>query len=225
MTEDLALSGDFDQEIDADGSWLLNRIDEVIKEARERKDAFVALNFCMQLKSVIKTSGLGLAKLLYLIYHYWDEFGMEDEFEDVVYSHVGVHRHTVDRYIRVWGMYAEGKVPQQFADEIRQKNIRDQIPIANALVQGYDIEQKDWENLAAAPDYNSVSQIIMEDVKGKEPRKSALHITIDGMGVMWVKKGDEPRQLVGTLEIHSESEIVKMAIQRIMKNAGIVERI
>jgi hypothetical protein len=223
--DELLMIGQFDQEIDVDDGWLLEKIDNIIQEALARKDVYIALNSCKTLKSIIKTSGIGLSKLLYLIYHYWDEFGVEDEFEDIVFEYVGLHRHTVERYVRVWGMYAEHKVPKQFMAEIQKKNIKDQIPIANALVQGYTISQENWEALAEAPDYNTVAQIIMEDVKQQESRKSSLKIYVDERGTIWVKKGEAPRKFVGSLEIHSDEEIVKMAIQRIIKNTGMLERL
>lgn len=223
--DELLMIGQFDQEIDVDDGWLLEKIDNIIQEALAQKDVYIALNSCKTLKSIIKTSGIGLSKLLYLIYHYWDEFGVEDEFEDIVFEYVGLHRHTVERYVRVWGMYAESKVPARFVQEIQKKNIKDQIPIANALVQGYTITPANWEALADAPDYNTVAQIIMEDVKQQESRKSSLKIYVDDRGTIWAKKGDEPRKFVGSLEIHSDEEIVKMAIQRIIKNTGMLERI
>ena len=223
--DELLMIGQFDQEIDVDDGWLLEKIDNIIQEALAKKDVYIALNSCKTLKSIIKTSGIGLSKLLYLIYHYWDEFGVEDEFEDIVFEYVGLHRHTVERYVRVWGMYAEHKVPKQFMAEIQKKNIKDQIPIANALVQGYTISQENWEALVEAPDYNTVAQIIMEDVKQQESRKSSLKIYVDERGTIWAKKGEAPRKFVGSLEIHSDEEIVKMAIQRIIKNTGMLERI
>jgi len=225
-TDDLlTISGDFDQDLADNDDWLLHKVDEVIERARTEHNAYIALDNCKMLKSIIKTSGLGLAKLLYLIYHYWDEFGIEDNFEDVVYEYVGVHSHTVNRYVRVWGMHAENRVPEEYKQDILGKNIRDQIPIANALVQGYEITKEDWKNLAEAPDYNAVSQIILEDVKESPGRKSALHIFLDGMGTIWAKKGDEPKKFVGSLEIHSDEESVKQSIQRIIKNTGILEKI
>lgn len=228
MTEDaneLLIIGQFDQEIDTDDNWLLDKIETIINESLSKHDVHIALNSCKTLKSIIKTSGIGLAKLLYLIYYHWDDFGMEDAFEDVVFEYVGLHRHTVERYVRVWGMYAEDKVPKQFVQKIMHRNIKDQIPIANALVQGYSITPETWEDLAEAPDYNTVSQIILTDVKQAEPRKSSMKIFLDNQGTIWVKKGRESRKFVGSLDTHSDEEIVKMAIQRIIKGSGMLEYI
>lgn len=223
--DELLTIGQFDQEIDTNDDWLLEKIDAIINEALHKQDVFVALNSCKTLKSIIKTSGIGLSKLLYLIYYYWDEFGIDDKFDDVVFEYVGLHRHTVERYVKVWGMYAENKIPEEFIKEIQKKNIKDQIPIANALAQGYIISQGNWEELAEAPDYSTVAQIIMEDVKQAEPRKSSLKISIDERGTIWAKKGNESRKFVGSLEIYSDEEIVKMAVQRIIKNSGMLEHL
>lgn len=222
---ELLIIGQFDQDIDADDNWLLEKIDKVIDESLSKHDVYIALNTCKTLKSIIKTSGIGLAKLLYLTYYHWDEFGMTDEFDEIVFDYVGLHRHTVDRYVRVWGMYAEDKIPKEFVQKIMHRNIKDQIPIANALVQGYSIPRETWEDLADAPDYNTVSQIIMEDVKQAEPRRNAMKLFLDERGTIWVKKGSEARKFVGSLETHSDEDIVKMAIQRIIRGSGMLEHI
>lgn len=224
-SDELLNIGQFDQEIDTDDNWLLDKIDNIIHESLEKKDVFIALNSCRTLKTIIKTSGIGLAKLLYLIYSYWEDFGVEDEFEDVVFDYVGLHRHTVDRYVRVWGMYAESKIPAQFACEIQKKNIKDQIPIANALVQGYTITNDNWGLLVEAPDYHAVAQIILEDVKGLQPRKNTIRMYLDERGTIWAKRGDEPRKFVGSLEIHSDEDVVKIVIQRIIRETGMLERL
>ena len=226
MSNDLLdITSDFDQELVTGDDWLLNKIDRVIEQAIAEHNAYIALDTCKSLKSIIKTSGLGLAKLLYLIYSNWSEFQIQEDFEEVVYEYTGLHKHTVSRYTRVWAMYAENRVPEEYKQEILEKNIRDQIPIANALMQGYEITKADWKNLAEAPDYNAVSQVILEDVKEKPYRSNALRLVIDRMGTIWAKRGDEPRRFVGSLEINSDEPAVQQAIQRILKNTGILESI
>lgn len=221
-SDELMLITPFDQSIENDDLSILDRIDEILKEAIEKKNAYIALNACKSLIQVTKISGLGLAKILYFIYMNWDEFGIEDEFEDVVYEYIGLHKYTVNRYVRVWGMHQEKKIPEKFEKEILQRNIKDQIPIATAIKQGYVIEEEDWSKLANASDFQEVSQIVREDIKGKERRKGTLQIFIDSMGSIWaIKEGW--RKFVGSLEIKDEDEMVQQAIQRIISNSGIRE--
>ena len=171
---------------------------------------------------VSKTSGLGLAKILYYIYTDWEDFGIEDKFEDIVYEYVGLHKYTVHKYVRVWAMHQENRIPAKYEQEIMQRNIKEQIPIANALVQGYDINEDNWEKLSNASDFNEVARIVREDIKNKEPSIDALRLRLDNMGAIWAYKAGEKR-LVGALNVKDADEIVKQAVQRIINNCGIME--
>jgi hypothetical protein len=221
-TDELLIVTSFDQSIDTEDLSILDRIDKVLATAIETKNAYIALNACKELVQVSKISGLGLAKMLYSIFSKWDEFGIEDKFEDIVYEYVGLHKYTVQKYVRVWAMHQENRIPEKYEKEILQRNIKEQIPIANALVQGYKIEDDDWERLSNASDFTEVAKIVREDIKGKEPSIDALRLRIDNMGGIWAYKADK-KKLAGALNIRDENEIVKQAIQRIINNCGIME--
>lgn len=220
-TDELLIVTSFDQSIGTDLS-ILDRIDKILDEAVKQKNAYIALNACKELVQVSKISGLGLAKMLYYVYNKWDEFEIDDAFENIVYEYVGLHKYTVHKYVRVWAMHQENKIPAQFEKEIMQRNIKDQIPIANALVQGYKIDDEQWDQLSNASDFNEVAKIVREDIKGKEPSIDMLRLHIGAMGDIWATKGGQ-RRLVGALNIRDEDEIVKQAIQRIINNCGILE--
>ena len=211
------------QSIDNEDLSILERIDKILDKAVAEKNAYIALDACKSLVQVTKISGLGLAKILYLTFSHWDEFGINDNFEDVVYEYIGLHKYTVSHYVRVWGMHQENKIPEKYEKDILQRNIRDQIPIATALKQGYEIEDKQWDRLVNAADFQEVSQIVREDIKKKERKKGLLQIFIDDMGTLYATK-EGKRRFVGTLQIKDEDEIVQQAIQRIIYNSGIRER-
>jgi hypothetical protein len=160
--------------------------------------------------------------MLYHIYSKWDEFEINDAFEDIVYEYVGLHKYTVQKYVRVWAMHQENKIPEKYEQDILQRNIKEQIPIANALVQGYKIDDEHWDKLVDASDFTEVAKIVREDIKGKEPSIDALRLRIDNMGAIWAYKAEKKR-LVGALNVRDEDEIVKQAIQRIINNCGIME--
>ena|SRR3989337_1568787 len=220
--DDLMIVTSFDQSLDTEDLSILDRIDKILAEAVKQKDAYIALNACKTLVQVSKTSGLGLAKILYYIYTDWEDFGIEDKFEDIVYEYVGLHKYTVHKYVRVWAMHQENRIPAKYEQDIMQRNIKEQIPIANALVQGYDINEDNWEKLSNASDFNEVARIVREDIKNKEPSIDALRLRLDNMGAIWAYKAGEKR-LVGALNIKDADEIVKQAVQRIINNCGIME--
>lgn len=222
MDDDVLLLTGLDQSINTDNDWALRRIEEIIEKSVAEHNAYMALDACKSLVQISKISGLALAKALYLVAQNWEKYEVEDEFEDVAYTYIGLHPHTITRYLSLWKMYDKNLIPEKYAGEIQQHNVKAQIPIALALEQGYEIEDDDWKRLANAPDLNTVSKILREDVKGKPPRKGSLQLFIDDVGSLWAYYDDE-RSFVGSLEVDSDEDSVKKSIERIIKNAGILE--
>ena len=220
---DLLLIGDLDQAIQTDNDWIEKKIDEIIKESIKKKDAFIALNAGRTLISVAKLSSYGLAKLLYYTKKNWHRYKVKETFEEIAYDHVGIAPENIDRYIRVWSMFDNAIIPQNHVEEIRQRNIKDLIPLANALHQGYEVEAEEWDKLVDAPDYNTFAKVVREDIKGKEPRKGALAIYLDHQGTLWAYQ-DNDRKFVGSLEVKDDSEVVQRAIDRLTKNAGVLRQ-
>ena len=222
MSDDTLLLFDgLDQSIATDHDWALKRVEEIIQQSVVSRDAYVALNACKSLIQVSKISGLSLAKALYLVKSNWSNYDIEDEFEDVAYSYIGLHPHTVNRYCTLWRAYDKNLIPENVREEIQQQNVKQQIPIAMALEQGYEISDEIWQKLSDAPDLSSVSKILREDVKGQEPRKGSLQLSIDHVGTIWAF-AEGNRYFVGSLEIDSEDEFIQKSIERIKKGAGIL---
>ncbi len=218
--DELMLLSNLDQSLATDNNWVLERVEQIIQEAIQEKDAHKALNLCKTLREISQLSGLGLAKALYLIFINWDNFGIEDNFEAVAYEYLGLHKITVTNYVRIWSMFEDKIVPEDVAEALMQHNIKDLVPIANTIAQGYEIEEHDWEELAEAPDYSTV-QIITRDIKGQPPRKNSLQLFLNPAGEIWAYQ-QEQRYLIGYLEIDSNKETVQKAIERIKKAAGIM---
>jgi hypothetical protein len=211
-----------DQPLDIDDKEILQKAENVIQEAIEQQNAYIALNVCRELVGVGKLSGMALAKILYSIKDSWESFDIDDWFEDVVYEYIGLHQTTVTRYVRVWEMYAEEKIPKKFEEKIQQRNIKEQIPIANAIAQGCEIDDDDWKELADAPDLSTVLRVV-RDISGKPPRKSSLQIYLDRDGSLWAYQENQ-KGFVGSLEVDDKEELVKKAIERLVKNSGVMKR-
>lgn len=223
MNDDtLMIIGSLDQPIQTDDGWALNRIDEIIERSVQEHNAYIALNAGQQLRSIIKTSGLSLAKLLFLMKKNWDQYDMADEFNDVAYEYIGIEKVTVDRYIDVWNMLTNNSIPEQFREGIQQRNIKDNIPIAHAL-EDHEISDDIWQKLVEAPDINTVSKIIREEVTHQPPKKGSLQLYMDRTGTIWAFYNDE-RYFVGSLEVDADEEAVQKAIKRIISGGGILEQ-
>lgn len=184
---------------------VLRKVDTAIAEA-ENVDQ--ALDIVHQLYIIQELSGLALAKSIY---------GIEKRFKvdrEYIYQKLGKHKHTIDRYIRIWAMFAEGYVPDKYYDAIQDRNIKDLVPIGNAIEQGYDITQDQWRKLAEAPDFNTVSKIVREEIKQEEPRKSLLQIHWKPNGDLWAYQGDESAML-GYLIRDEHNPLAKKALARL----------
>ena len=222
MNDEIILLNGLDQSLPSDDNWILDKVDEIIAESLEKKDAYYALNSCRALKQIAQLSGIALAKFFYLIREHWDEYEIGDDFDDVAFDYVGVHKQTVDKYVRVWEMHTKHLIPEEFAEDIRKRNIKDQIPIANAIAGGYEISEDAWEELVEAPDFTTLSAEIRK-IKGREPSKSALLIFISDDGTLTAQQEGE-MEFVGYLNTDDAGLIAEKAIQRILKSSGVMEK-
>jgi hypothetical protein len=222
MTDELLVLNGLDQSLPVDDNLMLQRVDEIMDESLREKDPYIALNFGKSLIIVSQLSGIGLAKLFYQMKENWDAYERKDDFDEIAYDYVGRTKGTVDRYVRVWKMYEQNLIPKNLSEEIRQKNIKEQIPIANLLAQGYEPDGEEWQELADAPDHASISAKIRE-ITGAEPRKSAILIFMSENGELSAQQEGET-QFVGYLDINDAGDIAEKAIQRLLKSAGVLLR-
>ena len=223
MNDELLLVGSLDQPLQIDNGWMLDRVDEIIAQSIQEKNAYIALNFGKLLRQAAQVSGLGLAKLLHTIKQNWSNYDIDESFDDIAYVHIGIHKTTVSNYVEVWQMFYGGHVPKEIEPEIKQRNIKDMIPIAKAIKQGYEIDDKDWQNLADAPDHYTLARIVQEEIREEPRRKSSLMLFEDEIGSLWAWKNNQ-KLFVGSLEVNSDEEIVQQAIERIRKGAGVMKR-
>lgn len=218
--QNLEITTSLDQSLITEDQVIFQEVDERITDAIKQRNADLAFVFCKQRLIHIKRESLYLAKALWMISKSWDIFQLGDDFIPTANDYLGLHPHTIERYVKIWEMLTN-YVPAQFKDDIQQKNINSLIPIANALAAGYEVEEDVWKRLAEAPDNREISSIVREEVTGKEPRKNNLTLKVDIRGSIWAytKSGVF---FVGSLEIEDENEFVKKSIERIIANSGML---
>ena len=224
MSDELMLSGSLDQSLKTDSDWIFKQIDKKIQESVEQRSSIIALNICRELKAVGQVAGLGLAKTLYQIKQNWGNYDdVGDNFEDTISDYAGINITTIDRYLKVWTMKENGIVPTELEKDIFDRNIKEIIPIANTIDQGYEIDKDEWGELAIAPDLNTVSSIC-RDIKGQPPRKSALQIVMDRDGTLNAIQAGQVEH-VGFLNVQEyENAIAQKAIARLVSSGGIIKR-
>lgn len=201
---------------------LSDRVDKLLSDAVKQGDADQAFQICNDLRELQHRAGLALAKVLWTIWKNWKEFGIEEDFFDNSALRSGIHRHTVERYVRIYDMIINS-VPNELVDRVQKFNIRDLSPVANAINQGYEIEDKTWDKIANSLDTREIAKIVREDVKGVEPRSNTISLWMDRDGSLWAFNNDQ-RYFVGSLELSSDDEIIQKAINRIVSNTGITKQ-
>lgn len=220
MDKELEITTSLDQAIRVEHQDILDEVEHGITEAVQSKDVDLAFHFCQRMIGEMKRSGIGLAKALWMINKNWALFGIGDDFEPTAQYHLGLHPHTIERYVKVWEMLTN-YVPLDLKGEIQNKNIRSLIPIANAVAGGYEIEEDTWEKLADAPDFTEISKIVREEVTKKPARRNNLTLKMDKDGSLWAYTNSGVF-FVGSLETKDSNEFVRKAVDRIVVNSGIL---
>jgi hypothetical protein len=203
---------------------LFDRIDTVLAQSLEEKDPAIALSVGKGLLGVVRLGGLGLAKLLHGVNSRWKDYEYSGTIYALAEDELGIlAKATIKRYIAVWEMITGGYIPKDVLDEVKVKPMRQLVPMASLITQGFDVSTKDWVRLAHAADAGEVAEIVRE-IKGKPPKKQSMKIVLEEDGTLhcW---NDGQIYDIGMLRVENETdEIVAKAIERIVNNSGIVRR-
>ena len=223
MNDDLILFGSgLDQSLptEKDFSWLKDEVDNRLSNAIQSGDLDAAGDLVEGLVKVTKASGKELAKVLYTLNTNWNVFNTDEAFLEWAYLRSGLHRHTIERYVKVEELFSGESVPEDIKPFLAEKNLAELFPIANMVDQGYEPDSDQWKDIILQPDESSIRNKVRE-IKEQEPRKTALILKIDDMGSIWaIKEG--VRKFIGSLELSDEDEVVQKAIKRIITNSGIL---
>lgn len=222
-TDIIEITTSLDQPLPISVQAALVDVDTLIENARKASDPEIILQELEKRVGQIRISGMALCKLLFKSRELWHELTHQDDFDEVVAERVGLSATTVDRYATTWAMHENKLMPPKIADEILQKPLRVQIPVAKMLEQGYTPTKSQWRQLATAPDLSTTAAVI-RDIKGVPPRQNSLMIFIDKKGNITATENDEIVD-VGFLFFNDmDNEIVTHAIKRIINDARMIEK-
>lgn len=187
------------------------------------KDAEGAIGIIDFFSVVAEISGMELAYALHFLNKHWESgFEMTTNFEDYIFERTGKSKYTVRKYIRVWELFETRKIPKDLEEEFRNRNIKELIPIAQAVYEDYSINDSTWRKLRQAPDHASIQKIVREQVKEVPARSNALTIYLERDGTIKAQKGERNPVFVGYLDTKSTDPAVVSAIERIKK--GMIEQ-
>ena len=198
-------------------------MDLVLENLNKDNDLQAVDNALHVLLGMHRLSVFAIAKLVWGTKKWWIDREWDEESGDTFEDHFdathNLKRLQLDRYVMVWDHRDE--MPK----EIHTRPLKDQIAIAQALSQGFNISKEDWKKLVQAAN-NSEILGILRKVKGKPPRKSYLNIRMERDGSVYGWDSDGGRHYLGFLNIKEENddEYIKKGISRITKNSGIDRR-
>jgi hypothetical protein len=224
MSDQLILFGDgMDQSLPTvrEFDWVAKQVTKRMEEAIQNRDLGKATELVQELIKIAKVSGRELARVLYQLESNWAVFDSKETFEEWADRESGLHPHTIERYVRVESLLTSAAIPEQVRSELSDRNLAELFPLANMIEQGYELTLKDWDKVLIQPDESSIRAVVRE-IKGQEPRSTALILSMDHSGSLWVTKDGE-RKFVGSLELEEDSPIVRQAIERITRNSGILK--
>jgi len=221
IENDTEIVSSLDQPMRYDPNPVLEDIGNFYNQAKNDGNLEAIIQRAQALIGNFRASGLGLAKLLYLLNRDWLSFKVDDEFSDTIFATLGIGKVTIDRYIAVWKLFAENYVPASMAESLKLKPMKSLIPIAKTLEQGYDITQTEWQSLMDSPD-DSTIRGILRDLKGEPLRKGGMILVLKREGDI-VATMNGQTVTVGYLYVDQTGDITEKSIERIVNGSGILK--
>jgi hypothetical protein len=199
---------------------LFSVVDQVVQNAVQEGDLYIALNAAATLRKWGQVTGLALAKLLYKLKVRWSEFFTDDDFVDAAASTVGISVQTVRKYTDIWEFVILGS-PTDLMDKFMGMPVETLWLIAPASKSG-DLDEDHWSALAKSENKNDVRDKI-RSIRGiVTSASSALVIMLNREGFLMAKRGeDEPREF-GYFDLKTEDVAAGQAIERICNAAGVI---
>lgn len=203
----------------------MSSIDNELIRLHDTGDTIRATRLLDGLDDVDNVAGHAKAKFLWGYSEWWRENKPDEDFADHIDStSKRTRKITVKRYVATWRHVENHDIPKAVA----VRPMRELIPIAAVLSQGYEIGIREWRKIELCSNEGELREVLRQ-IKGKPAKKGAtvLHLERDGTMTLWVTdKTTEQvsRKFIGFLNIkdaESDPDIAKV-IEKI-KAIGIIE--
>lgn len=196
--------------------------DSIIAKTRELQDPYYAFEALRQFDTLRNLVGIAKAKVLHFLNKYWVEFQIQTPFLETISAYSGLsNTEVIKRYIKIWDMFENGSVPEQFIDGLKAKPINELTPIMGALQAGYKLDEDNWEQVSELRGNHAISNYLRENVKKTEPRVQAIVYTLDKIDGMLYATTNGTRHRIGRLVLTGQEEQGKRAIARLIENMHI----
>lgn len=197
----------------------LDAVDQVIINLHDTGDINQVMGVLNGLDNVESVTGHAKAKLLWASSEWYKQNIPGESFADHVTSTTEMKKVTVDRYVATWRYVEDLTIPK----EIAERPMRDLVPIAMTLKQGYDISKEQWRKIKLSTNDGELRDVLRQ-VKGKAERKGAKVIKMSRDGSLYGWKGNK-KYFIGYLNVADAANDVVLAefIEKIKISTGVVE--
>lgn len=207
--------------------FLLDQVDEVIEKSLTAGDPRAAFRFGQSLRQSQQVSGVALAKLLAKLFDCWDTFqaaGVDDEFVNVVFDEMGVAPATTKKYVSLWNALFENKVIPEYAKaQLIGRPIDTLLLLTGAAKEG-NFDEKEWLNVAAAPDKATVRDMIHAKRGQRTSSKAALKVVLDKNGHLYCRRGAGKKKAMAVFNVDDDTiadDDIWQALNRLMNASGV----
>lgn len=213
---------DSESMIESDFNIAINFADRVIAKTIEQKDPYYALDHLLQLERFKNISAIAKAKILHFLSRFWIENQIEADFIETVMSYVGLNsKLVISRYIAIWDMFESNLIPENVQEELKERPVRDLVPIMGALSQGYEFTDQNWDDILHSNGLTQVARIVREDVKDAEPRSNAINYKLNRSSGALYAVNQGRSYYIGKFNMSTDNPVERSAILRIINNIGI----
>jgi len=194
-------------------------IDDEIIALHDTGDINRVMKVLNGLDAVEGITGHAKAKLLFASSEWFKQNKPDENFSDHVESTTNLKKVTVDRYVLVWKYVEDLTIPK----DVSERPMRDLIPIAKTVSQGYDISKEQWKKIDLCSNDGELRDVLRK-IKGTQPRKNARSIVLERDGSLQGYK-DKKKYFLGFLNVKDAQNDVVIAefIEKIKIGAGIIE--
>lgn len=196
----------------------MGAVDQEIINLHDTGDINRVMTILNGLDAVEGITGHAKARLLWASHEWYTQNVPGESFADHVTSTTEIKKVTVDRYVATWRFVEDLVIPK----EIAERPMRDLVPIAMTLKQGYDISKEQWRKIKLSTNDGELRDVLRQ-VKGKAERKSARVIKMSRDGSLYGWKGNK-KYFIGYLNIKDAENDVVLAefIEKIKISSGII---
>lgn len=196
----------------------LATIDNEIVHLHDTGDINRVMGLLNNLDELDSVTGHAKAKLLFASSEWYKVNVPDENFGDHVESTTTTKKVTADRYITVWKYVDDNTIPKQVA-EMPMRNL---VPIAMTLKQGYDISKEQWRKIELSTNDGELRNVLRA-IKGKAERKSARVVKLARDGSLYLYKNNK-KKFLGYFDLAAAAEDNEIAeeIEKFIQCRGVI---